>query len=163
MNNEDKRKNLMIVYQEVVDARKQQQDDLVLISNKFNWSIVSNFVLLGFIINLKNYNFLMYSALFLLVLSLFISIQSLKIVPFKRGPLFLDMLDASTKINHDSFLNALNIKVAGDIVKNKEEVKAFTKRLSQVINLLIASVLLVALNFFIPIIIKILQICLCKI
>lgn len=159
MNND---KALEIAYKEIVDARKQQQEDLALIYSKFNWITVSGIVLIGLMINLKEQNFFSYLSLVAFVVSLIFSLLGLRMKPSKRGPILSDMLSASDKIEFRYFLKALNKKITGDIEKNKKIIRKFGKDLEVSVELLLLGIISIACYFLSPFFINFLKTILCK-
>jgi len=129
--------NLKIIYNEVIDARKQQQEDVNLIYNKFNWIIISDIALIIVILNSKPLSSLLIFVFLILTTSLIFSLLSLRLNSFKRGPKLEKLVYYRNK-SSKYFLNALNNKIIKDIEYNKKNIKWFGNYLKISIFLLIS-------------------------
>jgi len=141
--------NLKIIYNEVIDARKQQQEDVNLIYNKFNWIIISDIALIIVILNSKPLSSLLIFVFLILTTSLIFSLLSLRLNSFKRGPKLEKLVYYRNK-SSKYFLNALNNKIIKDIEYNKKNIKWFGNYLKISIFLLIIGVIFLLISFSIP-------------
>ena len=145
--NKDFLENLKLIHEEIICAREQQLKDVELIYNKFNWILVTNIVLLGFLLSLKDKDIFIFLAFIFLIGSSLLSLISLKLKTFKRGPLLCKLIDAEKK-SEDQLLRALNKKIHQDIEKNKDLVKNFGDYLKYSIYLLMLALLCVFCYIF---------------
>jgi hypothetical protein len=143
--------NLNIIYSEAVDARKQQQNDFEVICNKFNWLIVTNIAIIIGVISQKSFiNIFDILSTIALITSIIISLISLRVKLFKRGP-GLVILSSNYYKNPIKLLKANNDKIISAIEKNKDILKKYSKNLEIAIYLLISSIVLICMGIMVPI------------
>jgi len=124
-----KDENLKIIYNEVVELHKYQQQSIDLMYNKFNWILVADSVFLAALYNTRHANILV---ILLVAISAVLSLLSFVPTKYKYTAKISDQL---TNVDNNKFLESL--------IKKKKE--AFTKNESHMTNmgnLLICSQLL---------------------
>jgi hypothetical protein len=139
--------SLKLIYQELVDARKQQQLDFDMIYNKFNWVIVSDIVLFGVLFS-NDINIFSSLPAILLFASMLISLIFSRANNYKWGADFNELISAKNK-KSIKLINALNNKISKAVEKNSEVSERFARYLGYSIFLLIFGVFLVPLPFIV--------------
>lgn len=144
-NNFDNIENFKLIYNELIDARSQQQKDADMIYNKFNWLIVSNIAIIGILLQINNLSIYLKLSILSSTISLILCLISLKLKSFKRGPKLFELIETKTwpqKIQ----IQKLNEKILDAIEKNKQIIKYFANYLKYSIYSLIAGLLFIILD-----------------
>jgi hypothetical protein len=100
----NKEENLKIVYNEVLELNKYQQQGIDLMFNKLNWILVADSVILAAFYNLKEYNLVV---VFLVSLSIVFSVVGFSPIRMKVTAKITSQLE---KIDQDDFLEYLVAK-----------------------------------------------------
>src|SRR5680860_548173 len=112
-----KDENLKIIYNEVVELHKYQQQSLDLMYNKLNWILVSDLVFLATLYNARHLNVLV---IFLVSLSAVLTLVGFSPEKFKYTAKISDQLLTADKNN---FLESLIKKKREAFLKNKSRIK----------------------------------------
>lgn len=80
----DKEENLKIIYKEVSDLHKYQQEGIDLVNNKSNWILVSDMVFLTILYQIPQKNFFIFVIIFLVTVSAILSLIIFKPKRFKN-------------------------------------------------------------------------------
>ena len=113
--------NLKFAYQEICKSYETQKDSINLLNTKFNWLMVSNIAMLGFIVSSNNLNFKDTINIIFPFISLIISVVSLWSLNYARGPK-LDELLNTEDWNSINLIKQTNKKIATNIERNKNKI-----------------------------------------
>ena len=153
MNLDEEKKNipntdcLRFIYNEVCESYKVQESSINLLNTKFNWLMVSEIAVTGFIINKISISSpIVTVSLTLLLISLIISIVSLWSLSYARGPKLSELTGAGTW-TLENLISKTSEKISRNIDSNNQILIKLTLQLKISIILFLLGLILSIVKF----------------